>query len=78
MTQTITLSSVSQAGTTRKVEARLVNGRVVGIFRRIDFFGDRLMSPILPIRGDLEKLATFAARQPGLFAKWVDSKFGIK
>jgi hypothetical protein len=56
----------------------LVNGRVVGIFRRIDFFGDRLMSPILPIRGDLEKLATFAARQPGLFAKWVDSKFGIK
>ena len=78
MTQTITLSSVSQAVTTRKVEARLVNGRVVGIFRRIDFFGDRLMSPILPIRGDLEKLATFAARQPGLFAKWVDSKFGIK
>ena len=78
MMQAITLSSTSKSGTTREVTANVVKGQVVGIFQRIDFFGDRLMSPILPIRGDLEKLATFAARQPGLFAKWVDSKFGIK
>jgi hypothetical protein len=78
MLQAITLSSTSKSGTTREVTANVVKGQVVGIFQRIDFFGDTLVSGALPIWGDLEKLATFATRQPGLFAKWVDSKFGIE
>ncbi|MGD0267193.1 MAG: hypothetical protein ABSD47_19930 [Candidatus Methylomirabilota bacterium] len=78
MLQAITLSSTSQSGTTREVKAKVMGGKVVGTFRRVDLWGDKLVSRALPIRGDLEKLAAFATKQPGMFAKWVDSKFGIK
>ena len=78
MTQTITVEATSKAGTTRKVLAAVKDGRVVGSFQRLELFGEQRVSPSLPIRGDLVTLSSFASRQPGLFAMWVDAKFGVK
>ena len=77
-TQTILLSATSKRGCTRSVEAEIVAGKLVGTFKRVEPFGDDMVSKRLPIRGDLNKLANFATRQPGLFIKWVDAKFGLK
>lgn len=77
-TQTILLKATSKAGTTRSVEAEIVAGKLVGTFKRQPVIGDGLTSKSLRIRGDLLTLANFATRQPGLFIKWVDSKFGIR
>jgi len=78
MTQRVVLSATSKAGTTRKVLAAVKDGRVVGIFQRIELFGEQRVSPSLPIRGDLATMSSFATRQPGLFAMWVDAKFEVK
>ena len=77
-TQTILLKATSKAGTTRQVEAEIVAGKLVGTFKRTPVFGEEMVSGRLPIRGDLNKLANFATRQPGLFIKWVDHKFELK
>jgi hypothetical protein len=74
----VTLSATSKRGCTRKVEAEIVAGQLVGTFKRVEPFGDEMTSKRLPIRGDLNKLTNFATRQPGLFIKWVDSKLGLK
>jgi hypothetical protein len=77
-TQSLLLKVTSKAGTTRSVEAEILAGKLVGTFTRQPVFGDGLTSKSLRIRGDLNTLANFATRQPGLFIKWVDSKFGLK
>lgn len=83
MTQTATFSATSKAGTTRKVIASVENGKVLGIFERIEkgtglFPIHKLVSAPLPIKGELDTLATFATRQPGMFCCWVDGKLGLK
>jgi hypothetical protein len=77
-TLTALLSATSKAGTTRTVHAEIVAGKLVGTFKRVDLFGEQMVSKRQPIRGDLNKLTNFATRQPGLFIKWVDAKFGLK
>jgi hypothetical protein len=77
-TQTVLLSATSKRGCTRSVEAEIVAGKLVGTFKRVEPFGDEAVSWRIPLRGDLNRLANFATRQPGLFIKWVDSKFGLK
>jgi hypothetical protein len=78
MTQTATFSATSKAGTTRKVIASVEDGKVYGIFVRTESSGGDRVSPVLPIKGELDTLATFATRQPGLFAMWVDAKFEVQ
>jgi hypothetical protein len=78
MTQTITVEATSKAGTTRPVRAWMRDGQVVGIFRRIAASYEQMTSEVVPIKGRLETLATFATRQPRLFATWVDAKFGVQ
>ncbi len=77
-TQTILLAATSKRGCTRSVEAEIVAGKVVGRFKRVEPFREPMVSTRIPIRGDLNRLANFATRQPGLFIKWVDAKFGLK
>jgi hypothetical protein len=77
MIAAITLSRTSQSGTTREVVAKVRGGQVVGIFKRISSW-ERSKTGPLPIKGTLETLESFATRQPGMFCKWVDSKFGRK
>jgi len=76
-TQTILLSATSKRGAPD--QSRPKSWRETGWdVQAGGAFGNEMRSKRLPIRGDLNRLANFATRQPGLFIKWVDAKFGLK
>jgi hypothetical protein len=61
-------TATSKAGNTRKVEAEYVNGKLVAVFSKTPIFGDTVVSKPMAIEGDLNRLASFSIRQPGLLS----------